>query len=927
MMVLQSFIWGAWLPLIWSYMGGPRRAAALCSRRPGDDGARLTTMNGNATRHFLAGLAGLAGLVLSSPAVERELLPPQPAGPASWSAHWIDAPDAASGTNLMFLARRSFTLSWQPERAVIYVTADSRYQLFINGTFIQRGPARSAAHHQSYDAIDVAAHLRAGPNVLAVRFHHTGLVLTYHEPTRPGLLVQLELARGADTRTIGTDRQWKIIRDPSWDSGAPRLNRWHDAANDLVDLRLRPEDWTAGTFDDTAWSAAGSLLPGRISAGSGDTQLPAVLWWPAPPADAVPQAVMPPWVALVPRDLPALVETAVRADRAVLAGRLDDAAAGALRADRPVPRFADLPAPVLPPITAPAGAPAAIPGLADYARGAAPLVLPGDGGRSSFVIFDLGEVHNGLPRLDLEGPAGAIVDVLCAPFLVNGAVDPGFLNSLHADRLVLSGRRQQWEAFYFKPARYLAVVVRAAAGPVRLHAAGVTSLAYPWVARGRFTTPENPWLEKFWQAGAQTIRVVTTDAYTDNYRERRQYSQTSYYAAQGNYAAFGDTFLQRRYLLQNAEEQEPNGALPAYAPIQDGRFMPFLDAQFFWVMGWRDYLLHSGDTATARRLLPAARRAMARLAELTGPDRLMSDPPYPYWIDHSFLDRRGANFSVNALYALALDDYAQTLDWLGETDAAPNRARAAAVRTALREKFWNPARGLFADAFVAGAQSTRFTEHANALAVAARIATPEQAAAILPQLLRPAADLVPATSLFVQWTFSALARSGRTDDGLKMLESRFGPQLAAGNGTLWEDWHLDRTNRRGKWERSSRADAQAECGLWPMSLTRWVAGLEPVSPGMREVIVSRQPVALKQISATLPTPLGALRVAWVTDESGVELAATVPPGLVARLDLLSVGLSAGQQVLLDGQPLAPSEVTGRCYVIPAGAHRLFFPSR
>jgi hypothetical protein len=884
-------------------------------------------MMSNAIRKFLAGLAGFAGLLLSAPAVERELLPPQPAGPAAWSAHWIGAPDVASGTNLMFLARRSFALPWQPERAVIYVTADSRYQLFINGTFVQRGPARSAAHHQSYDAIDVAAHLRAGPNVLAVRFHHTGLTPTYHEPTRPGLLVQLELARGADTRTIGTDRQWKIIRDPSWDTGAPRLNRWHDAAADLVDLRQRPDDWTAGAFDDTAWPAAGSLLPGRISADKGDTQIPAVLWWPEPQPDAVPQAIMPPWVALVPRELPALLETAVPANRAVLAGRLDDAAAGAPGAGRPVPRFTDLPVLKLPPVTASADAPAAIPGLADYTRGAAPLVLPGDGGRSSFVLFDLGEVHNGLPRLDLEGPAGTIVDVLCAPFLVNGVFDPGLMNSLHADRLVLSGRRQQWEAFYFKPARYLAVVVRAAGGPVRLHAAGVTSLAYPWVARGRFATPENPWLEKFWQAGAKTIRVITTDAYTDNYRERRQYSQTSYYAAQGNYAAFGDTFLQRRYLLQNAEEQEPNGALPAYAPIQDGHFMPFLDAQFFWVMGWRDYLLHSGDTATARRLLPAARRAMSRLAELVGPDRLMSDPPYPYWIDHSFLDRRGANFSVNALYALALDDYAQALGWLGETDAAPSRARAVAVRAALREKFWNPTRGLYADAFVAGAQSTRFTEHANALAVAARIATPEQTAVILPQLLRPAPDLVPTTSLFVQWTFYALAQSGRTDDGLKMIESRFGPQLAVGNGTLWEDWQLDRTNRRGKWERNSRADAQGECGTWPMALTRWVAGLEPVAPGMREVIISRRPVTLRQISATLPTPHGDLRVAWSTAESGVELSATVPPGLVARLDLSSVGMAAGQQVSLDGKPLAASETYGRWYVIPEGDHRLIFPSR
>lgn len=882
---------------------------------------------------FLSAATGTVGNAPSGYARsenKHDLLPAALAGPARWSAHWIVVPDAVTGTNLMFLARRGFDLPRVPERAVIYLTADTRYQLFVNGTFVQRGPARSAAHHQSYDAFEVTGFLRPGKNVLAVRFHHTGVAQPYHDATRPGLLVQLELLRDGAVSTVGTDRQWKILRDSSWDSGSPFINRrQHDGSVDIVDLRERPDNWMSPDFNDASWPFAVSIVPGGVMPATDNRQISGPgSWWPQPQADYVPQAVTPPWVALVPRDLPQLLETTVRASRLVFAGNRNDPVAAQTHPAPAVYRFTAMPLLKLPPIDENQSDRANLAGVEAYEKGQAPLLLRGGGkGQSTILVFDLGTVHNGHSRLDIEGPAGTIVDVLCTPYVLNRVFDPTILNSFNADRLVLSGRRQQWEAFFFKPTRYLAVVVRGAVEPVLLHFAGVTRIEYPWTRRGRFATPENPWIARFWQAGAKTIEVITTDAYTDNYRERRQYPQTSYYAAQGNYAAFGDTFLQRRYLIQNADEQEPNGAFAMYAPMADGHFSPFFDAQFFWIMSWRDYLLYSGDISTARRLLSTAQRVMQRLAELAQPSGLIADPPYPYWIDHSHLDRRGAHFVVNALYALALDDYAQALDWLGERGSKACRQTAVGVREALRTRFWNASRGLFTEALVEGKQSTRFSEHANVIAVAARIATPEQTQTILPKLLQPAPDIVPVTSLFVYWTFFALCQGGRVDEAMAMLESRFAHQLQTGNGTLWEDWHLDRTNRQGFTEKHSRADAQAECGIFPMALTRWVAGVEAVTPGMREVLVRRTASSLKNIQAVLPSPLGDLSVAWSVHDQGGELVADVPRGMVAKLDLASVDVPAGRELLLDDKPLAATELNGLWYVIPQGAHRLTYQAR
>lgn len=828
----------------------------------------------------------------------------------------------------MMVARRSFDLPHVPDRAILYITADTRYQLFVNGTFVARGPARSAAHHQSYDAIDIAHFLHSGGNLLAIRFHHTGIARPYHNVTRPGLLAQLEMRLGNESRILGTNGQWKAIRDPSWDSGSPRLNHWHDAYLDIVDLRKALDKWMMPDFDDSRWPAALSIIPGGVTPALEQRPI-GELWWPAPQADYVPQALTPPWVELVPRDLPMLSETIRMASHVIMNGALEDTAVLKLpdSGDPAFFRFDRLPLLKLPSLRKQQNESAGVEGLDLYREGKAPLVLRNTLGQSQFLLFDFGSVYSAHPRLDIEGPAGAIIDVLSTPFLLGGNFNPTVLSSFAADRLVLSGHRQQWEAFFFKPVRYLAIVVRGATAPVNIHFAGITQVDYPWKRPGRFKSPENPWLEDFWKAGAKTIEVITTDAYTDNYRERRQYSQTSYYAARGNYAAFGDPYLQRRYLIQNAQEQEPNGALGAYAPITDGRFMPFFDAQFFWVMGWHDYLLFTGDRESAAKLLPTARRVMRRLAELTESSGLISDPPYPYWIDHSNLDRRGANFVVNALYALALDDYAEALEWLGAPDDDSCRKASAQIREVLRNRFWNPRRALFVDALVEGKQSERISEHANAIAIAANIATPEQRRTIVPSILKPDRDIVPVTSLFAYWTFRALCDSGHTDDTVAMLETRFGHQLKEGSGTLWEEWYLDRTMRRGFWEKATRADAQGECGIFPMALTRWIGGVEPVSPGMREVRIRRVPTTLQNIGTVTPSPLGDLHVTWSADERGSSLTTVVPSGMLVKVDLESLGTSASTSLKIDGRPIGASDTAGRWFTLPVGSHRMTFGAR
>jgi len=553
-------------------------------------------------------------------------------------------------------------------------------------------------------------------------------------------------------------------------------------------------------------------------------------------------------------------------------------------------------------------------------------------GACRVLVYDLGEVQNGRPFLDVLGPRGAVVDIMSVPYLLDESVRSPIVASTYVDRIVLSGQRERWEAFYMKPTRWLAVVFRHLPGDARVYGAGLRRIEYPFVQKGSFHTPDRPELQTLWEAAARTIQVCTTDAYTDNYRERRQYAQTAYYACLGNYPVFGDTALQRRYLKQIADEQLPNGIMPAYAPRHGNDFMVILDSNCFWIRGLHQYLLHSGDGKTVRELLPAARNLLGLLHSYTNEDGLIDSPPYPYWLDHALNDRRGASFCLNGHYLGALEDFAQVLQWLHEPDVALYRGRAAMARQSLRDKAWDPKKRLFADAVIDGRRSKRFSEHANAMAMALRIATPDQMSAIAAQLskseshdfVRRASGIVMVTPAMSHFLHAGLCEAGYADQSWDLLRARFAHMLSPpGNGTLWEEWWLDGTGRNGTLRpiASGRSDAQTESAFFPGLFVRYILGIEPAQPGLRDVVLRYRPSRhLPRRRGTMPTPSGSLGVAWEITPSEIEISLQVPTNTTVRVDLSSLKVNSSDDILLDGEPASPQQLKDGFLIISRGDH-------
>jgi alpha-L-rhamnosidase len=216
----------------------------------------------------VASVALLSATLLCSTAAARSdalqsNLSPQKVGSALQRTFvWLAS--APTGQQAYIVFRKEFNLATQPTGATLHLFADSRYMLWINGQYAERGPCRFDPVATEYDTLDVGRYLQQGTNAMALLVHH------YHDGKSstdwvslngrimrhaPGLTARLDLLY-ADGRSefIRSDETWR--GSPNTRFLASSTGRWEDSWSsipDRMDARRDSGDWTRPAFDDSAW--------------------------------------------------------------------------------------------------------------------------------------------------------------------------------------------------------------------------------------------------------------------------------------------------------------------------------------------------------------------------------------------------------------------------------------------------------------------------------------------------------------------------------------------------------------------------------------------------------------------------------------------------------------------------------------------------
>ena len=182
--------------------------------------------------------------------------------PERFSGRWIFLERLSNKPSANILMRRELFLQAESGREYsLFITANSFYQLFINGSLIGAGPRQHQSPGTSYiDVYDVALNLQPGKNVIAVQIFWNGNSELSDSSLCPGMWCQLQ--SGSQT-LLNSDESWQIL------AGTPQQEPvlcGHFC--NLCDLRQIPENWNIPEYQcDSAWEQPDLFfLPGAPGA-------------------------------------------------------------------------------------------------------------------------------------------------------------------------------------------------------------------------------------------------------------------------------------------------------------------------------------------------------------------------------------------------------------------------------------------------------------------------------------------------------------------------------------------------------------------------------------------------------------------------------------------------------------------------------------
>lgn len=171
-----------------------------------------------------------------------------------WYANWMGE-DSPSVPNTFYKYRNTVVLNDIPAKAVVTISCDSKYWLYINGLLVvfegqlKRGPTPNDTY---YDEVDVTSFLQKGKNTIAVLVWYWGKDGFSHKSSgKAGLLFELL----TDGKSALNTNDWKIMHHLSYQNSLPPFPNFRLPEHNIrYDARLDNENWIQPNYDDSKWN-------------------------------------------------------------------------------------------------------------------------------------------------------------------------------------------------------------------------------------------------------------------------------------------------------------------------------------------------------------------------------------------------------------------------------------------------------------------------------------------------------------------------------------------------------------------------------------------------------------------------------------------------------------------------------------------------
>lgn len=758
----------------------------------------------------------------------------------TWKAEWIATADGPTRDFDVVYFRKPLALKVVPNQFIVDVSADTRFELHVNGKRVGAGPALADVHHWRYEVFDLTPYLHVGTNQIAAIVWNYGVDAAVAQmSSRTAFLLSAESPANA---AINTGDGWETRHEAGRSLDTMNTLGYYAAGPpEVMDGRKMDWDWEGVDASDL-WMAA---RPIGHAATRGVRDSPTS------------------WM-LVKDELPQMQYAPISAGHVV---RMTGMAESSLRS-------------LATPIVVPAHADVTILLDHDVLTTAFPS-LDISGGRDASIEMTYAEA-----LYDANGRKGN-----------RNEIEGRHIDGLH-DRIVSDGQERSYRPLWWRTWRYLQVEVRTGDAPLTLEKLSAFYTAYPFKAAGRFES-DDPELTKIWDTGWRTAQLCAHETYMDTpYWEQLQYVGDTRIQALISYGVTGDDRLGRQAMEAYRDSLMPEGLTQSRYPSSLTQIIP--PFSLLWVGMLHDYWEYRDDPAFVASLLPGTRGVLDWFSARQRADGLLgriSWWPFVDWSPPDFdggvppQEADGGSSALTLQYIEALRYGAELEEQFGE------KARAQAYREKERKAAeglmrlnWNEKDGLLADT----PAKNHFSQQANSLAVWLDVIPREKQEAVMRKVLgestggssASATPMSPASYYFRFYVARAMVHAG--------LGDQYVPQL--------QPWRMMLQMGLSTWAEApepTRSDSHAWSAHPTLDLIGIVAGIAPGAPGFKSVAITPHLGKLQHVSAAMPTPRGLVQVSYRKEQSRWSAEITLPENLSGSLNWhgRSIALHPGAQTL------------------------------
>ncbi|MCK5781955.1 MAG: alpha-L-rhamnosidase N-terminal domain-containing protein [Flavobacteriales bacterium] len=767
----------------------------------------------------------------------------------TWKAQWITHPSESTLDYGVFLFRHDFNLEAEIEEFNIFVSADNRYRLFVNGERVSYGPSIGDPSHQRYETVDISKQLKVGENVIAAEVVNFGEYKNVSQVSvQTAFILQGDRNSKLDINTGSAD--WKVVKNKAITAiniTSEMMEAYYAAGPcDRIDAKEYPWGWNELNFNSENWLKPKSAIT-EFAAGRGFIYGGA--WH------------------LVPRTIPMMEE---RVERFAKVSRVSG-----IEKDE------------------------------TFLKGNGSTTIPANS--KVKILIDQEHHTTGFPELTYSKGKGSEIKITYAEALLIDVAPGEVVSDGNLINVDLKGNRNDIEGKsifgyydvllpdggenrFFKPLsrrtyRFIEFEIETKDEDLILENYHGVYTGYPFIEKAKVVTGDEA-LDKIWDAAWLTLRNSADEHYYDSYYENLQYIGDTKIASLISIYVSGDDRLMRKAIQQFDDSRLSEGLTQSRYPSNIIQIIP--PFSLIWVDMIYDYFMYRNDPEFLRQFIPGIKSVIDWFAIRVDETGMLTNlkwwnftdwtADFPSGIPAGADNGYSANLALQ--FVKTLENAQVVLDYFNLDQEAENyRTLSNTVKKSVLEMCFDSEKGLIAET----PDKDQFSQHTNILGILTDTIKKEEQQNIMHKVLDDK-SLYQATIYFKFYTFRALQKVGLGDKYFDLLGS-------------WEGMIANGMTTYGETDINPRS----ECHAWSASpnfdFIHTVAGIYPGEHSFKSVIIEPNLGKLDKLDAEFPHPQGMITVSYVKTGDKIDAQILLPEGVKGEFKWKgkSVELIAGKQ--------------------------------